>query len=131
MEKAEALWRSRIQAEKEEKAQEDKKGKAKKKKSKHKDVTDLFAQKKSQRIRVAAPNGLVPVANNAAYMCEEIRTPQGSGLRRVNILEDPEVWVVLDEGCKSSMHSSVWGSNAEEKFRKTGHRHQRHARRCK
>ena len=40
----------------------------------------------------------------------------------VNIMEDERVWAVLDEGCNSSIHGSIWAKNAEQKLNRLGFR---------
>ena len=39
-------------------------------------------------------------------------------LRRVNIYEDPGIWICLDEGCNSNCHGDAWAENTDQKLAK-------------
>ena len=39
-------------------------------------------------------------------------------LPKVNIYEDPGIWICLDEGCNSNCHGEEWAKNVEEKLDK-------------
>ena len=39
-------------------------------------------------------------------------------LPEVDIMEDPGIWICLDEGCNSNCHGDEWAENAEKKLKK-------------
>eukprot|EP00973_Karenia_brevis_P041535 5748120-Karenia_brevis.AAC.1 len=44
--------------------------------------------------------------------------PNRKKLPTVNIMEDPGIWVCLDEGCNSNCHGKEWAVNATAKLEK-------------
>ena len=44
--------------------------------------------------------------------------PPSRWLPEVDILEDPSIWICMDEGCNSNCHGIEWARNAEDKLSK-------------
>ena len=42
-------------------------------------------------------------------------------LRLVDIMEDPGVWAVLDEGCNATVCGQAWIQNAKDKYARLGY----------
>ena len=59
-----------------------------------------------------------PEEEPASYM-PELQTTE---LRVIDPYEDPNVWVIVDEGCNSCCHSEAWHRNAQEKWARQGFR---------
>ena len=47
---------------------------------------------------------------------QEATTKKSRELPEVDIMEDPGIWVCLDEGCNSNCHSDEWAENTEAKL---------------
>ena len=55
----------------------------------------------------------------SSVMPTTVRNPS-SELPTVDVMKDPGIWVVMDEGCNSMCHSRAWAENAEMKLEKLG-----------
>ena len=53
-------------------------------------------------------------------MMPVLKGPLRKRLRKVDIMADPGVWAILDEGCNTTCHSKMWRENAEEKYLQQG-----------
>ena len=56
----------------------------------------------------------------AAMTATSSTTSQVAGLEKVDILTDPRVFALLDEGCNRTCHGEHWRMNAQQKLQMMG-----------
>ena len=82
-------------------------------------LDDAFDAVSAQQVHLLSKES----SSSTAYMAmgpsnDENCSKKSRVLPEVDIMEDPGIWIRLDEGCNSNCHGDEWAENAEKKLKK-------------